>query len=74
VNEPAKLYSELNLHTGMTEAEINSELEDRKKVLEWMLEQKMFGLDDVGNVMKLFYSEPDTVKQAALEGKPFSKL
>ncbi|MEW6295674.1 MAG: type II/IV secretion system ATPase subunit [Candidatus Diapherotrites archaeon] len=74
VNEPAKLYSELNLHTGMTEQEINSELEDRKRVLEWMLEQKMFELNDVGNVMKLFYSEPETIKKAAFEGRAFSKL
>lgn len=74
VGSPTKLMNELNLHTGMTEQEVMQELEERRNILDWMLKQKIFGINEVGKVMKLFYAEPETIKNAAMQNKELSKI
>ncbi|PJA19243.1 MAG: secretion protein [Candidatus Diapherotrites archaeon CG_4_10_14_0_2_um_filter_31_5] len=65
VNEPNKFYGELNLHTGLTEQEIEKDLDERKNILEWMTEKKYNTVNQVGEVMKNYYSDSGTVARAA---------
>jgi len=65
VNPPTKLFSQINLHTGMTEAEIKKDLENRARILKWMSETKTTNIDSVGQIMKMFYSEKEKVLEAA---------
>jgi len=63
VNPATNLIRELNLHTGMTEDEITSDLEGRASILQWMQENKLSEIDDVGRVMKKFYSQPEILRK-----------
>lgn len=65
INPPTKLINQINMHTGMTEAEVKKDLKDREKILKWMLENNLHGIEDVGQAMKLFYSDADSLKNAA---------
>jgi len=64
-NPASKFVRNLNLNTGMTETEITKELEERARILNWMSETNQNDIDQVGNLMNLFYSQPDLVVKAA---------
>ncbi|MBI5046881.1 type II/IV secretion system ATPase subunit [Candidatus Micrarchaeota archaeon] len=65
VKTPRRYYEQLNLHTGMTENEIGTDQKEKVTVLEWMLKNKLEDMDDVGRVMKAYYSSPDDIVKAA---------
>ncbi|MDD3084222.1 MAG: ATPase, T2SS/T4P/T4SS family [Candidatus ainarchaeum sp.] len=67
LNKPTKLLTTLNQHTGLTEDEINKELLERKKILDWMQNQNITELNQIGYIVKLFYSNPEKVKKMAME-------
>ncbi|MFH1695070.1 MAG: type II/IV secretion system ATPase subunit [Candidatus Micrarchaeota archaeon] len=74
VEEPNKFYGELNLHTGLTEQEIEKDLEERKKILEWMVEKKINTVNSVGEVMKNYYSNSELVLNAAEKKLDLEKM
>ncbi|MCH7902757.1 Flp pilus assembly complex ATPase component TadA, partial [archaeon] len=65
MNPATKFVRNLNLHTGMTESEIASELTDRASILQWMLDNEITEINEVGKVMNMFYSDADLVKKTA---------
>jgi flagellar protein FlaI len=65
VKPPHRYSQQLNLHTGMTDKEINQDIQNKMKVLQWMTEQKLTEVEDVGRVMKTYYSNEQVVIQAA---------
>ncbi|MEK6970157.1 MAG: type II/IV secretion system ATPase subunit [archaeon] len=65
LNSPTRLIQKLNLHTGMSEREIQDEIVDRITILEWMLRRGYRGMEQVGKVMRSFYANPAYVKDAA---------
>ncbi len=67
LNKPTKLFTTLNMHTGMTEDEINKELKERTKILDWMKEKNISDLNMIGFVVKLFYNNPDKIKKMATD-------
>jgi len=74
LNKPIKILTILNLHTGLTEEEIYQELEDRRVVLEWMRNNNINSLDLVGFVAKLYYSDPQRVKNMAKQNISFKEI
>jgi len=74
VKPPHRYMQELNLHTGFSEQECNDDLKDKVSVLNWMGKNNLENIEDVGRVMKLFYSEPDTIIDAAAKGTIASKV
>ena len=65
LNAPSKFMREIGLHTGMTEEDIKDDLKSRERILVWMMENKINRLNDVGKLMKLFYSRPEIIIEAA---------
>jgi len=74
LNKPTKLITLLNLHTGMTEEDINIEIEERKQILEWMRRQNITDLDSIGFLVKLFYSESSEVKKLSVANATAQKV
>ncbi len=74
IDEPTKFYGELNLHTGLTEQEITKDLEERKTILEWMIEKKINDVNKVGEVMNKYYSNKDLVLEAVGKKLDFNKM
>ncbi len=65
INPPEKFVRNLNMHTGMTNDEIQAELDDRAAILDWMQKNSLTEINQVGSVMNLFYNNPKKVKNAA---------
>ncbi|MBI2670848.1 CpaF family protein [Candidatus Woesearchaeota archaeon] len=56
-----KFFEEVNRHTGLSDSEIQSDLRDKQKILDWMVKNKVRQVNDVGKVMKDYYIEPEIV-------------
>ncbi|MCX6778073.1 MAG: type II/IV secretion system ATPase subunit [Candidatus Micrarchaeota archaeon] len=73
VGESMRIFEELNIHTGMSMDELKADIGDKKLILEWMLRRGIRSVDEVGQVMGLYYKEPDTVLQAAKKDKKLNR-
>lgn len=69
VNDSIRVVEDLNLHTGMTPKEINADLKEKKKVLNWMLKYNLKDIDDVGEIMRYYYKTPDVLIDAVDKDK-----
>ncbi|MFH1257952.1 MAG: type II/IV secretion system ATPase subunit [Candidatus Micrarchaeota archaeon] len=65
VNESSRVFSELNLHTGLTVGEIQEDLKNKQKILEWMLSRQILLTEDVGHIMSFYYKDPHSLLDAA---------
>ncbi|MBN2127583.1 MAG: type II/IV secretion system ATPase subunit, partial [Candidatus Diapherotrites archaeon] len=74
INPASKFIRQLNIYTGMTEEEIQSELEKRAVILDWMAKNNYNEIEQVGTVMKEFYEFPEKVFKAAKENKKLEEL
>jgi archaeal flagellar protein FlaI len=71
---PHRYLEELNLRTGMTENEVTSDQRDKAIVLKWMMKNRLESVEDVGRVMKSYYSDIPGIVAAADKGTPPSKV
>lgn len=73
--KPAHRYTEqMNLHTGMTQREVEEDQGNKIVMLKWMMKHNIENIDDVGKVMKTYYSDEATVLKAAKKGTAPSKV
>jgi len=59
VGDYVRVMDDLSLFTGMNNKEINADMEDRKKVLNYMLKSKIYNVNDVGRVVAAFYRDKE---------------
>ncbi len=58
---PTRLFEDLATHTGMTQQEILDDLAEKKKILNWMVENNIRQVNDVGAVFHRYYINPKIV-------------
>ncbi len=58
-NKSVSLFENLQLYTGNSYDEINEMVEEKIKVLKYLVEHDMNTIQEVGNVMALYYAEKD---------------
>ncbi len=63
-SESIRVYEDLNLHTGMTLQEIRNDLKEKERILQWMMDNKVLDIDDVGKIMGAYYTEKDFLVNA----------
>jgi flagellar protein FlaI len=61
INESIRVYDELNLHAGMSKDEIEKDLKEKESVLQWMLDNKIYDINAVGDVMDRYYKNPKSL-------------
>ncbi|MFH2106106.1 MAG: type II/IV secretion system ATPase subunit [Candidatus Micrarchaeota archaeon] len=67
-----RLTELLSLYAGMTDKEIISDVEEKKKVLDWMVKNEYENVDQVGRVVSYYYMDPDEVMAHVKKDKPWS--
>jgi flagellar protein FlaI len=65
LNKPNKLLTLLNLHTGLTENEVQKDLDERKKILNWLVDKNINDLNEIGFVIKKYYIDKEEVLKMA---------
>jgi flagellar protein FlaI len=61
VNPSVRVIEELELFTGMSEREMEEDLEGKKKILDWLLKKGIKEVNDVGKIVTEYYIDRDTV-------------
>ncbi len=74
VRPPHRYLEELNLHTGLTEEEAVEDQKSKATILTWMEKNGLENIEDVGRVMKIYYSDPASITKAAEKGTAPSKV
>ncbi len=77
INNVAKLsrvMEYLSLHTGWTNKEIADDLREKSNILNLLVKQKIFKIEDVGKITAQYYRHPSEVMSAVDKGKNLSDL
>ena len=48
----------------MSQAEMNKNLDEKKKILSWLIQNKTRELNEVGKVMNLYYNNKEMLREA----------
>ncbi|MCL5428147.1 MAG: Flp pilus assembly complex ATPase component TadA [Candidatus Marsarchaeota archaeon] len=71
--ELSRLMQTISLYSGFTQAEIKEDIEKKSVILEWMVRNKVFDVDECGNIVAHYYKDEDEVFEIAKGDKPYSK-
>ena len=61
VGRMATLSSTLSLYAGLTQKEIDQDVEDKAKIFSWMVKKGIRKVDTVGEIVAQYYSRPDEI-------------
>jgi flagellar protein FlaI len=68
VRTPNRYIELMNLHTGFTSKEVLDDQRSKAEVLQWMDKNKMYKVDEVGRVMKSYYTDEAELVKAVEKG------
>jgi len=55
-NFSLSFFEELSRHTGMSQTEIKSYMEEKKRILEWLIKRGIRSLNEIGKIMNMYYT------------------
>ncbi len=67
--KPIRFFEELSRHTGLGNIELLKDLENKKRILNYMAKNNIRRLEDVGMVMNQYYIDPEFVIECANKNK-----
>ena len=62
-NESLVFIDEIGRHTGMSQNEINQDLERKKSILNWLIKNNIRDLNSYGKVMNIYYNNPNLLDE-----------
>jgi flagellar protein FlaI len=74
VGDYVRIMDELGLFAGMNNKEISADLEDRKKVLNYMLKNRIYDVNDVGRVVAGLYRDKERLMDMVKKNTEPSKV
>ncbi len=63
-NENSRLFEDLGRNTGMSIHEIEQDLNEKQKILHWLVEHKIRALSELGAVINLYYTNRSFLVQS----------
>ncbi|MFH1835723.1 MAG: type II/IV secretion system ATPase subunit [Methanobacteriota archaeon] len=69
-----RVKDELELFAGMNEQDIEDDLAGKRLILQWLLKNKVFGVNEVGRVVSQYYMDKEKILDLVQKGKPPAKL
>jgi archaeal flagellar protein FlaI len=73
-NKAIRLFEELSRHTGLSENEINADILQKQKILDWMVKKDIRSVQSVGAIMHLYYLDPKKVITVVNKGGNFNEI
>ena len=71
VRKSSSLFNTLSLYTGYTYKEMNTELNEKVKILKYMVKQDIVDIDHVGRLMAEYYTDKDNLMKFVNSNKKF---
>jgi len=73
ISKSKTLYDSLKLYTGYTESEIERELAEKRRVLDYLVKQDIKTVEGVGRIMAEYYTNKANLMKAVANNKPIEK-
>lgn len=70
-NPSRSLFKNLKMYTGMSDAQIRNDLDEKKKILEYMEKHDITDVDDVGRIIAEYYTDKDILMRFVRANKKF---
>lgn len=67
-SESSRFFEDISRNTGMSENELNKNLEFKKKILNFLIKNSIRELNDVGKVVNMYYSDKSTLNSLIEKG------
>jgi hypothetical protein len=74
VNASRRIYEDLSLHAGITPNEIEADLLNKKAILHWMVDNNYEDIDQIGEIMRVYYKDPNILINGAKENLSFDEV
>ncbi|MCX6710325.1 MAG: type II/IV secretion system ATPase subunit [Candidatus Woesearchaeota archaeon] len=71
MNKSISLIDSLQLFTGMSVSEIESDLKEKELILNWLVNQNLKSIDEVGLVMAEYYTDKDNLMKFVKANRKF---
>ena len=65
INDSSRIRREIELHTGMSEREIEEDLRKKIAVLEWLTKHEIKTVNTIGKIMAEYYRDEETIVEMA---------
>lgn len=62
--ESIKFFDEIAMHTGLTKNQIEQELAEKEKILNWMLKCEIFDINEFGRIVAKYYLNKEEILKA----------
>jgi len=62
--ESLRFFEDIGRHTGMSQKEISADLEQRKKIMLWLIKNDIRDLKSIGKVMNIYYKNKEMLFSA----------
>ncbi|MBU0959433.1 MAG: type II/IV secretion system ATPase subunit, partial [Nanoarchaeota archaeon] len=62
-NKSYSFFDQLSRNTGMDDIEIEKNIENKKKIFDWLIKNKIRNLESIGKVMNLYYTDNEKLKE-----------
>ncbi|MFP3279348.1 MAG: ATPase, T2SS/T4P/T4SS family [Candidatus Micrarchaeota archaeon] len=72
IGEMARLADTIMLYGGYTRNEMLEEIEEKRKILEWMVKNKVFDVDATGYIIANYYKDKNSVLDIVNKDMPYS--
>ncbi len=69
INKSKSLLNTIELFTGFTKNELKKSLNEKERVLKWLVKQNINTVDEVGKVMAEYYTEPEYLMKFVKKNK-----
>ncbi|MDD5192460.1 MAG: ATPase, T2SS/T4P/T4SS family [Candidatus Nanoarchaeia archaeon] len=63
-SESSRFFEDISRNTGMSEEELNKDLEEKKKILSFLVKNKTRDLNEFGKVMNIYYTNREMLMEA----------
>lgn len=73
IAEIARLSETISLYGGYDRNELSGNLEEKQKILNWMVKNNVTDVDGAGYVVSSYYKNAEKVVKMATENQPYSK-
>lgn len=74
IRESERLMDQIKEHTSMSEDEVKNNLQEKKKILQWFLENDLKTVNSVGKIVAEYYTDKDRVLELVQKDKKPDEL
>ncbi len=68
--ESSRFFEDISRNTGMSQSDINKDLQEKKNVLTWMIKNNIRNINDFGKIVNVYYRNKPTLLTAMGKNEP----